>query len=1014
MVCRMLEGSSRLMSGNINELYSSIIDGFDDSVRSIGLHYLFHIIHLAEPLSPSELRRLFGKDVHLYLLPFSALMSVPSSDSSDLVQPFHTSFRDFLQIQMECIRLAGPEVHRLLTYRCFSVMAGLLKRDICGLANPSLFRTEISDFAQRRDKNIPLALRYACRHWLYHLRQTTPDDGISGHLLAFLETKVLFAIEVYALLGELAVGAEILRAARKHVTGWTKSLVPRNGDILILLYDSWRLTLDFFDPISASALHVYESALVCSPAESQIRRVYGHVLAEATVFIFEDGLDPQWNKVIRVVQLDDKFGEHDSGPYRVRSVSVSPDGSQAVIECGKVISLLDTATGTIVTSLHKQDLDMAVTKFCDICICHTGLQIIISTQSNSFRCLLWKLSDRSITSFDLPLDACPLSLACSYYDGRKIAILGSSEQYPEHRWPRGGYYKVTINIYDADSETHQQLSHWEYQTQNVIHPMLEFSLKGDWLMADTQCEDGIFIFDSTSGQLLWHLLCKSGLADHFFSPDGDYILHALKRETSSPYSFHSIPERSASASRSPCGTVGGCRPTASEERTFTDHTPERVVDDDNKIIGTRVGDSVSTRAWTNYIYSTAPDRGPWRRLVEGCFHVIAHGRDSLAIVDMVQASAQGHPRPVHVAENEDTSRSWWPHDWSAVGRSDQCDMIAFKPRKDPIDDAELSTRYHIYDTNSTTCQCEILLMDLLEANGMGHGRIPGFPRFSPKSTYFALAVPNHARFAFGLWNSRTGMHLGSTAIDIVLDDRDHTGLVSSIHFSEDETVVAMVYGYPEYSTEDPDLTIAFISLEQGDVRLVALFPNPDEEISFLNGRTLKVISVTRDSVDWWGLCRGDTVCHLHWRRATSEIVKISSVESLRHGFTSVEHTPSLQTIHCRNWQDQWFRMRLSPESDSEDALDEDSEQGKYILEEDNDETAVPDTLSWSDLCLDPYGWFRKRNHRLFWLPARYRPVDYDEDGLKLAIVGDRVTIQGLKNDRTITIRLLNTEIDYFV
>ncbi|EIW74921.1 hypothetical protein CONPUDRAFT_77719 [Coniophora puteana RWD-64-598 SS2] len=898
----MLRGSKHLVGGDINRLYLSIIDGIESSIRTTGLEVLFRIIQLAEPLCPIELRRFFGEDVYTPLLPFSAMMSIPASNSLDPVRPFHTSFSDFLQIQMERTGLTGPEVHRLLTDRCFSVMAGLLKRDICGLANPSLFHTEISDFAQRRDKNIPLALRYACRHWLYHLRQTTPDDEISGRLLMFVETKVLFAIEVYALLGELAAGAKILRAARKHVTGWAESLVPRNGDILTLLHDSWRLTLDFFDPISASALHVYESVLVCSPAESQIRRVYGHVLAEATVFVFEDGLDPQWNKVIRIVQIDDKFGEHNGGAFRhVHSVAVSPNGSQAVIECSQVIVLLDTATGTIITSLPKEELgSIKFSYYSGSCICHTGSRIIMTAPSKPLRCLLWQLSDKSITSFDLPLDAYPFSLACSY-DGRKIAILGTNvrDTYND-KWPCEGL-KVTVNIYDA--ETRQQLSHWIHQSQILIDPRLEFSLKGDWLMVDTQREDGIFILDTTNGQLLWHFRCNGRVADHLFSPYGDYILHAWRWETSSPYSFHSIPERSAPDLHSCCGAVRGCKPTASEERAaFTDHIPECVVDDDNKTIGTRIGDNVFMHPWSDRSDSsshhTAPDRSLWRRLSEGCFHVIEQGHDLLAIVDMVQASAQGHPRPVHVAENEDTSRSWWPDDWSSVERSDQGDMIAFE-LEDSEEDAngDWSTRYHIYDTISITYQCEILLMDLLEATGMENGYSPEFPCFSPRSTYFALAVPNDAGFAFGLWNSRTGEHLGSTYMDITLDGKDYLTLVSSIHFSEDETVVAVVYGFPEDSIEHTDLTIAFISLEQGNVKHVALIPTPDEKISFLNGRTLKIISVTRDSVDWWGRYAGDfTVYHLQWRRATSEIVTISSVKTRAHGLVSIKHTPSLQTI----------------------------------------------------------------------------------------------------------------------
>ncbi|EIW85631.1 hypothetical protein CONPUDRAFT_150432 [Coniophora puteana RWD-64-598 SS2] len=97
LVCSMLRGNVEEVWGDVHHLYASIIDGIESLHRDDGLKYLSVVVNLAEPLSPSDLRRLFGVDVRALLLPFSALVSIPAPESPDMpIQTYHNSLRDFL------------------------------------------------------------------------------------------------------------------------------------------------------------------------------------------------------------------------------------------------------------------------------------------------------------------------------------------------------------------------------------------------------------------------------------------------------------------------------------------------------------------------------------------------------------------------------------------------------------------------------------------------------------------------------------------------------------------------------------------------------------------------------------------------------------------------------------------------------------------------------------------------------------------------------------------------------
>ncbi|EIW75029.1 hypothetical protein CONPUDRAFT_147562 [Coniophora puteana RWD-64-598 SS2] len=480
----------------------------------MGLRYLSLIIHLAEPLPFVDLNRFFRTNIYHSLLPFSALVHIPALNSLDVVETLHSSFPDFLQTQLTRVGVGNLQVHRPLASRCFVTMARFLKRDLCGLGDSSLLHDEIRDFDQRR-RAIPRALRYACIHWLFHLRGCAVDEELEQQLLEFLEARLLFAIEAYSLLGELGTCVELLRSARKLVTGWT---FRHKIDVLDLLYDSWRLTLEFFFPISCSALHVYESAFPHCPVNSKLRLTYeSNPATKSTDMLVDDCLEDYWNCETRVINLSEEYCHF----------ALSLDGSQiAGASRGGCISVWDTASGLLVSSPSLK---------VDSYLCGLALNGPVIALLRQSECILLKLEDG--TSDRIKCSERLHSIAFTG-DGTKLALADVSFHEEACRTEIIIYaVKTKLQVCKCIIPHHIPCL---YDDETLI---LDFSPDGASLMIATDVK--VYIFNTTSGRLLgqikssWHPLgplepswrpfgpldSETFNSEAFFSPDGNFIVH---------------------------------------------------------------------------------------------------------------------------------------------------------------------------------------------------------------------------------------------------------------------------------------------------------------------------------------------------------------------------------------------------------------------------------------------------------------------------------------------------------
>ena len=208
---------------SLDSLYTSILqeafgnDPEDDpKTRSV----LGAVILAINPLSPSAIATLLRFDVEDVLPLLSSVNSllILQEDVNHLVQPFHKSFPDFITDQARCtnqrFHISPPGHHFELLVSCLNLMNQTLEKNMCQLPD-AVANSDVSDLKERTKEYINPALGYACVSWHTHLISVdkTPAhvSTITSSLHQFLETKLLFWLEVLSVLGAVRNAVEGLQ-----------------------------------------------------------------------------------------------------------------------------------------------------------------------------------------------------------------------------------------------------------------------------------------------------------------------------------------------------------------------------------------------------------------------------------------------------------------------------------------------------------------------------------------------------------------------------------------------------------------------------------------------------------------------------------------------------------------------------------------------------------------------------------------------------------------------------------
>jgi hypothetical protein len=176
------------------------------------------IILLADPLSVNALSLFLGiqaDQISNRLDSFRSVLSIP--DDRDLpVRILHLSFRNFLVQSRTEFRVDEPTKHKDIARFCLKTMRGRLRKDICNLARPGTHRADID--AQHIRRSLPPELRYSCRYWMYHLKQSQILPSDLEEVQLFLEKHFLHWMEAMSLLGLISEVVGILDLLAKLIS----------------------------------------------------------------------------------------------------------------------------------------------------------------------------------------------------------------------------------------------------------------------------------------------------------------------------------------------------------------------------------------------------------------------------------------------------------------------------------------------------------------------------------------------------------------------------------------------------------------------------------------------------------------------------------------------------------------------------------------------------------------------------------------------------------------------------
>ncbi|CUA76118.1 Lissencephaly-1 homolog [Drosophila mojavensis] [Rhizoctonia solani] len=290
-----------------------------------------------EPISIDTISTLSGINNPTRVL--SAIQPLRSvlhqSEQTRVVTTLHASFPDFMFSNERSGAFFCDSVKHshALAERCFVVMQGQLRFNICGLETSFIPDAVVNGIAGRIKENILAPLAYACCYWGSHLALASKSEGLLSLLNEFLCHRLLFWMEVMNLRSEIVMGYETLLKAKQ----WLNQLGPTSPELVILVEDARNFVTSFAgSPVSQSMPHIYISSLPLCPRCSSVYQNY-------------------WNRTRGLLELKGSLIERreaaalatwNLGSY-VYSIAYSPDGTRVVAGCyDHTVRIMNAHDGT--------------------------------------------------------------------------------------------------------------------------------------------------------------------------------------------------------------------------------------------------------------------------------------------------------------------------------------------------------------------------------------------------------------------------------------------------------------------------------------------------------------------------------------------------------------------------------------------------------------------------------------------------------------------------------------------
>ncbi|KAF3103330.1 hypothetical protein TWF706_004938 [Orbilia oligospora] len=316
------------------------------------------------PLSLSEMTIIAGLPPEMN--EYDMEVQVKQCDSFLIVQEktvlfVHQSAKDFLDGNSSGkLGLFGPPTrspHYSIVKRCLTRLSEELRTDICDLKMPGF---HIKNLIPEQILHIN-HLKYACYHWVYHLTGVGVGVGVGVgdrkeaqvYVSGFLRKHLLHWMEALVLFG---ASSQIILL----VTALERTVLEDTEDSRFL-YDIRRFVQYRQAIIAENPLQIYSSAVLFSPQESIIAKLFSDSLPEWIIAVGgRENIYKDWGPLIqtfrtRLLVNHDQVSDFDH--CGIKSIAISADGkylaSSPASNNSSSITIWDFTSGIILKKLES-------------------------------------------------------------------------------------------------------------------------------------------------------------------------------------------------------------------------------------------------------------------------------------------------------------------------------------------------------------------------------------------------------------------------------------------------------------------------------------------------------------------------------------------------------------------------------------------------------------------------------------------------------------------------------------
>ncbi|KAJ1305552.1 hypothetical protein OPQ81_000555 [Rhizoctonia solani] len=541
--------SMPMVAGDMNaidNLYLTILSAaFDKSRRNNEnktrmKNVLETVICAIEPMTLDGLASLLGlrstKQVDGLLQPLRSVLNVIKT--TGIVTTLHASFPEFMLTRDRSRNFhCEPGVrHLALAKACLLAIDKVEpKFNICCLPSSHLLDDEVDDLDERVSQAISPGLSYACRYWANHLVLSQYQDSLVDLVQKFFSTRLLVWMEVLNLKKWMRHGTSIMQMAEKWCSN---TLVPEN--VGRLAHDAWQFVSVFaHNVVSQSTPHIYVSMLPFWPRERPISKAY----MPRTLGM----INPTGTAITR--RRLALLGTWKVSGGGIGTMGLSADGTRLVAPTGGSIEVFDTATGGSIFNLTDER------KVRSVAISPDGSQIAFSCDDSTTN--IWDtrdggastdlLPDRRLDIRSIAFSPNQLWIALGSSDG-EISIC-SLEQRELVLGPLEGHTKCVNSVafspdslYLASGSKDQTVCVWDTETGHIIGK--PFQGHTNWVRSVSYSPDGsrlasasddrtIRVWDPQTGQTVLGPLAEHSnwVLSVAFSPDGRFIASGSRDKT---------------------------------------------------------------------------------------------------------------------------------------------------------------------------------------------------------------------------------------------------------------------------------------------------------------------------------------------------------------------------------------------------------------------------------------------------------------------------------------------------